>query len=586
MTLSNGAKVIIPAGQTQVEYKAAAQGDDVFKDGSSLTVGITDATVTGKTFENLELGGNATVQITDTISEVVATLSADKTTVSEGGQITYTVTLTNAQGLSVTGHNGLTFTLTDGTKVTIPAGSATGTAIINAPDDVFVGGQATISNKITGVSGADNFEKLTLGQNEVKTSVTDEPGSGTPGTGNQGDKVSVTIVGNGDVNEAQQPSFTVKVSQKLDQDLTVTLSNGAKVVIPAGQTQVEYKAPVQGDDVFKDGGPLTVGITDASVVGKTFENLELGGSATVQITDTISEVVATLSADKTTVAEGGQFTYTVTLTNAQGLSVTGHNGLTFTLTDGTKVTIPAGSATGTVTITAKDDVFVGGQPSIVNKIESVTGGGNFEKLTLGNNTLTTTVTDEPGSGTPGTGNQGDKVSVTIVGNGDVNEAQQPSFTVKVSQKLDQDLTVTLSNGAKVVIPAGQTQVEYKAAAQGDDVFKDGSSLTVGVTDATVTGKTFENLELGGNATVQITDTISEVVATLSADKSTVSEGGQITYTVTLTNAQGLSVTGHNGLTFTLTDGTKVTIPAGSASGTFTINAPDDVFVGGQPTISN
>ncbi|MDT3717882.1 hypothetical protein ROW34_28575, partial [Pseudomonas soli] len=72
-------------------------------------------------------------------------------------------------------------------------------------------------------------------------------------------------VGNGDVNEAQQPSFTVKVSQKLDQDLTVTLSNGAKVVIPAGQTQVEYKAPIQGDDVFKDGGPLTVGISDASV---------------------------------------------------------------------------------------------------------------------------------------------------------------------------------------------------------------------------------------------------------------------------------------------------------------------------------
>ena len=586
VTLSNGDKVVITAGQTEATYKAAAQGDDVFKDGSSLTVGITDATVTGKTFENLELGGSATVQITDTVSEVVATLTADKTTVSEGGQVTYTVTLTNAQGLSVTGHNGLTFTLSDGTKVTVPAGSATGTATITAPDDVFVGGQATISNKLVNVSGADNFEKLTMGQGEVQTSVTDEPGSGTPGTGNQGDKVSVTIVGNGDVNEAQQPSFTVKVSQKLDQDLTVTLSNGAKVTIPAGQTQVEYKAAAQGDDVFKDGGSLTVGVTDAQVVGKTFENLELGGSATVQITDTVSEVVATLTADKTTVSEGGQVTYTVTLTNAQGLSVTGHNGLTFTLTDGTKVTIPAGSASGTFTITAKDDVFVGGQPSIVNKIESVSGADNFEKLTLGSNTVTTSVTDEPGSGTPGTGNQGDKVSVTIVGNGDVNEAQQPSFTVKVSQKLDQDLTVTLSNGAKVTIPAGQTQVEYKAAAQGDDVFKDGSSLTVGITDATVTGKTFENLELGGNATVQITDTISEVVATLTADKTTVSEGGQVTYTVTLTNAQGLSVTGHNGLTFTLSDGTKVTIPAGSASGTFTITAADDVFVGGQPTISN
>ncbi|WP_338394823.1 immunoglobulin-like domain-containing protein, partial [Pseudomonas mosselii] len=199
VTLSNGDKVVIPAGQTEAEYKAKAQGDDVFKDGDTLTVGITDAAVDGKAFENLELGGNASVQITDTISEVVATLTADKTTVTEGGQITYTVTLTNAQGLPVNGHNGLTFTLTDGTKVTIPAGSASGTFTITAPDDVFVGGQPTITNKLESVTGADNFEKLTLGQDEVKTSVTDEPGTGTPGTDNQGDKVTVTIVGKGDV---------------------------------------------------------------------------------------------------------------------------------------------------------------------------------------------------------------------------------------------------------------------------------------------------------------------------------------------------------------------------------------------------
>ncbi|MDH0647106.1 retention module-containing protein, partial [Pseudomonas sp. GD03867] len=586
VTLSNGDKVVIPAGQTETEYKAKAQGDDVFKDGDTLTVGITDAAVDGKAFENLELGGDASVQITDTISEVVATLSADKTTVTEGGQITYTVTLTNAQGLAVNGHNGLTFTLTDGTKVTIPAGSASGTFTITAPDDVFVGGQPSIVNKIESVVGDDNFEKLTLGKDEVKTEVTDEPGTGTPGTDNEGDKVTVTIVGKGGVTEDQQPAFTVKVSQKLDHDLTVTLSNGDKVIIPAGQTETEYKAKAQGDDVFKDGDTLTVGITDAAVDGKTFENLEFGGDASVQITDTISEVVATLSADKTTVSEGGQITYTVTLTNAQGLAVNGHNGLTFTLTDGTKVTIPAGSASGTFTITAPDDVFVGGQPSIVNKIESVVGDDNFEKLTLGDNTITTTVTDEPGTGTPGTDNEGDKVTVTIVGKGGVTEDQQPAFTVKVSQKLDHDLTVTLSNGDKVVIPAGQTETEYKAKAQGDDVFKDGDTLTVGITDAAVDGKTFENLELGGDASVQITDTISEVVATLSADKTTVSEGGQITYTVTLTNAQGLAVNGHNGLTFTLTDGTKVTIPAGSASGTFTITAPDDVFVGGQPSIVN
>ncbi|MDH1988288.1 immunoglobulin-like domain-containing protein, partial [Pseudomonas sp. GD03689] len=511
--------------QTQVEYKAAAQGDDVFKDGSSLTVGITDATVTGKTFENLELGGNATVQITDTISEVVATLSADKTTVTEGGQVTYTVTLTNAQGLSVTGHNGLTFTLSDGTKVTIPAGSASGTVTITAKDDVFVGGQPSIVNKIEGVTGADNFEKLTLGKNTLTTTVTDEPGSGTgTGTGNQGDKVSVTIVGNGGVTEDQQPAFTVKVSQKLDHDLTVTLSNGAKVVIPAGQTQVEYKAAAQGDDVFKDGSSLTVGITDATVTGKTFENLELGGNATVQITDTISEVVATLSADKTTVSEGGQVTYTVTLTNAQGLSVTGHNGLTFTLSDGTKVTIPAGSASGTVTITAKDDVYVGGQPSIVNKIESVSGGDNFEKLTLGKDTLTTTVTDEPSG-------QGDLTTVGISGDTSVTEGDTAHYTLTLSNPSKSEVTITLTYSGTatdgqdftgvvtVKIPAGSTGTNFDIKTIDDKLVEGSENFTVKISGAT--GGGFENLQVDSGKS-SVTTTI------IDNDHAPVSTGGAVT----------------------------------------------------------
>ncbi|WP_339548911.1 immunoglobulin-like domain-containing protein, partial [Pseudomonas sp. RA_35y_Pfl2_P32] len=80
-------------------YELAAQGDDVYKDGQVVEVGIDNATVDGKSFENLVLGDKAQVTIGDTISEVVATLSVDKTTVTEGGSVTYTVTLTNAAGL-------------------------------------------------------------------------------------------------------------------------------------------------------------------------------------------------------------------------------------------------------------------------------------------------------------------------------------------------------------------------------------------------------------------------------------------------------------------------------------------------------
>ncbi|MFM5404882.1 immunoglobulin-like domain-containing protein, partial [Aeromonas veronii] len=209
----------------------------------------------------------------------------------------------------------------------------------------------------------------------VTTKVTDEPNG-------EGDKVSVTIESNGNVTEAQQPVFTIKVSQVLDRDLTVTLSDGKSVTIAAGQTSVTYSPAAQGDDVFKDGETLTVGIDSATVVGKTFENLELGGDATVTISDTKSEVVATLSADKPTVSEGDKVTYTVTLTSKDGLPVSGHNGLSFTLSNGQTITIAAGQTSGSVTVTAGDDVYTGGQADLSAKLTGVSGDDSFEKLTL------------------------------------------------------------------------------------------------------------------------------------------------------------------------------------------------------------
>ncbi|MFM5585370.1 immunoglobulin-like domain-containing protein, partial [Aeromonas veronii] len=175
VTLSNGDSVVIPKGETSVPYSPAAQGDDVFKDGETLTVGLSDATVAGKSFENLELGGNATVTISDTENEVVATLSADKSTVSEGGEVTYTVTLTNKDGLPVSGHKGLSFTLSNGQSITIAAGQTSGSVKLTAGDDVYSGGQKDLNVKLTGVSGGDDFEKLTLGKETVTTTVTDEP---------------------------------------------------------------------------------------------------------------------------------------------------------------------------------------------------------------------------------------------------------------------------------------------------------------------------------------------------------------------------------------------------------------------------
>ncbi|MFM9550629.1 immunoglobulin-like domain-containing protein, partial [Pseudomonas monachiensis] len=358
--------------------------NDVYNNGSTVSTTITGTT--GGNFENLVPNTTpAVTTITDSVDTTGLTLTATGN-ITEGGQITYTATLSNPAGTP------MSVTLSNGSVITIEAGQTSGSVNVpTAANDVYVNG-STVSTTITGTTGG-NFENLVLNNTPAVTTVSDV-----------NDTVTVTIESAGPVLENQAPTFTIKLDQKLDHDLTVTLSNGQTVVIAAGATQVGYALPAQGDDVYKDGGSASLGIADASVAGKTFENLVISGPASVAINDTVSEVIATLTADKSTVAEGGSVTYTVTLTNAAGLPLNNHGELTFTLSDGTKVTVPANGTSGSATITAADDVFSGGQAPIVNKLESVTGADNFEKLTLSQTAVDTTVTDEPSG-------QGDKVTV-------------------------------------------------------------------------------------------------------------------------------------------------------------------------------
>ncbi|WP_235200301.1 retention module-containing protein [Pseudomonas monteilii] len=566
VTLSNGQTITVEAGKTQGSVDFQTPANDVYNNGSTVSVTIENAT--GGNFEQLTPNPTpAQTTINDSVDTTTATLTASPS-VTEGGVITYTVTLSNPAQTPVT------VTLSNGQTITVEAGKTQGSVDFQTPaNDVYNNG-STVSVTIENATGG-NFEQLTPNPTPASTVINDSI-----------DTVTVSIVSNGNVTEDQQPSFTVKVSQALDRPLTVTLSNGDTVTIEAGKTEVEYKTPVQGDDVYNDAGSITLGVTGATVAGATFENLALGGPATVEISDTISEVVAKLTATPS-VTEGGEITYTITLTNKDGLPINNHGALTFTLSDGkTVITVPANGTTGSITVTAPDNVYTGANDPVIKSIASVDGAdvGKFEQLTLDKTPVSTTVTDEPG--TPG--NEGDLVLVTITADQpSVAENVKPTFTVHINQPLDHDLVVTLSNNAQVTIKAGDTSAPYTHDAQGDDVYNDAGSISLGINSAVdATGATFENLQLGGNASVQVTDTTDEVVAKLTATPS-VTEGGEITYTITLTNKDGLPINNHGALTFTLSDGkTVITVPANGTTGSTTVTAPDNVYVGTNPAVVN
>ncbi|MFV3292739.1 retention module-containing protein, partial [Pseudomonas sp. NY11955] len=553
ITLSNGQTITVEAGKTQGSVDFQTPANDVYNNGSTVSVTIENAT--GGNFEQLTPNPTpAQTTINDSVDTTTATLTANPS-VTEGGVITYTVTLSNPAQTPVT------VTLSNGQTITVEAGKTQGSVDFQTPaNDVYNNG-STVSVTIETATGG-NFEQLTPNPTPASTVINDSI-----------DTVTVSIVSNGNVTEDQQPSFTVKVSQALDRPLTVTLSNGDTVTIEAGKTEVEYKTPAQGDDVYHDAGAITLSVTDATVPGATFEKLALGGPATVEISDTISEVVAKLTATPS-VTEGGEITYTITLTNKDGLPINNHGALTFTLSDGkTVITVPANGTTGSITVTAPDNVYVGSNPPVVQSIATVAGAdvGKFEQLTLDKTPVSTTVTDEPGTpGNPGGSNEGDLVRVTITADQEsVAENVKPTFTVHINTALAHDLVVTLSNNAQVTIKAGETSASYEHAAQGDDVYLDSGEITLGIKSAVdIDGRTFENLQLGGDASVQVTDTLDEVVAKLTATPS-VTEGGEITYTITLTNKDGLPINNHSELYFKLTDGTTVVVAANSTTGSAT-----------------
>ncbi|WP_042955991.1 immunoglobulin-like domain-containing protein, partial [Pseudomonas sp. G5(2012)] len=432
-----------------------------------------------------------------------------------------TVTLSNADGLPVNNHGGLTFTLKDGTVINVAANQTSGSTSVPVPDNLYVDQPVVIDNQLTGVSGSNNYENLVLGSDKTSVTISDEANGAS-------NKVSVGITANGDVVEGHAPTFTVSINRALADDFTVTLSNGKSVVITAGQTSAIYTGDTNAEDVYKDPTSETLHITGAEVAGKSFENLVISGAdATVNTTDTTNDVVAKLTVDNSSVSEGGQITYTVTLSNAAGLPVNNHGGLSFTLTDGTVINIAANQTSGSTSVPVADNLYVDQPVTVVNQLQSVSGSNNYENLVLGSDKTSVTISDEVNGA-------GNKVTVALSANGDVVEGNAPSFTVSINRVLADDFTVTLSNGKSVVITAGQTSAIYTGDTNAEDVYQDPSSLTLNVTGASVAGKTFENLVIDNTAaTVKTTDTINEVTAKLTVDSTSVSEGGQITYTVTL-----------------------------------------------------
>ncbi|BAQ71827.1 large adhesive protein [Pseudomonas sp. Os17] len=535
VTLSNGAVITIAAGATSGTVTVAAPADDVYKDAGKVEATITKAE--GGNFEKLVPSTTpAVTDVTDTIDNSTVTLKATPSA-AEGGNVTYTATVT----APVTG-SPVIVTLANGEKITIPVGETTGSVSISAPNDVLVG-HTPLTNSITNVSGG-NYENLVADKTPVSTTVTDTV-----------DTTNLSLAATPSVAEGGSIVYTATLSNAAGTPVTVTLSNGAVITIAAGATSGTVTVAAPADDVYKDAGKVEATITKAE--GGNFEKLVPSTTpAVTDVTDTIDNSTVTLKATPSA-AEGGNVTYTATVT----APVTG-SPVVVTLANGEKITIPVGETTGSVSITAPNDVLVGHTP-LTNSITNVSGG-NYENLVADKSPVSTTVTDTV-----------DTTNLSLSATGTVAEGGQITYTATLSNAAGTPVTVTLSNGAVITIAAGATSGKVTVAAPADDVYKDAGKVEATITKAE--GGNFEKLVPSTTpAVTDVTDTIDNSTVTLKATPSA-AEGGNVTYTATVT----APVTGSP-VVVTLANGEKITIPVGETTGSVSITAPNDVLVGHTP----
>ncbi|MGX9382091.1 LapA family giant adhesin [Pseudomonas sp. JQ36] len=538
VTLSNGSTITIEAGQTTGTVNVPTAPNDVYNNGSTVSTTITGAT--GGNFENLVPNTTPVVtNIVDSRDTTGLTLTATGSVV-EGGQITYTATLTNPAQTPVT------VTLSNGSTITIEAGQTTGTVNVpTAPNDVYNNG-GTVSTTITGATGG-NFENLVPNTTPATTTVTDSI-----------DTTNLSLSATGTVAEGGSIVYTATLTNPAGTPVTVTLSNGSVITIDAGKTTGTVTVPAPADDVYKDAGQVEVSITGTT--GGNFENLVPSTvPAVTEVTDTIDTSTVKLTADPS-VAEGGTVTYTATV----GAPVTG-SPVTVTLANGQIITIEVGKTTGTVTTTAPNDALTG-NPPLTNAITNVSGG-NYENLVADQTPVSTTVTDTV-----------DTTNLSLSATGTVAEGGSIVYTATLTNAAGSPVTVTLSNGAVITIEAGKTTGTVTVPAPADDVYKDAGKVEVTINGAT--GGNFENLVPSTvPAVTEVTDTIDTSTVKLSADTS-VAEGGTVTYTATV----GAPVTGSP-VVVTLANGQSITIEVGKTTGTVTTTAPNDVL-NGQAPLSN
>ena len=524
-----------------------------------------------------------TITIEDDDATPTVTLALTPATINESGATNASTVMATMDGLSsepvtltvsatpVTPAVAADFTLSDDTRLTIPALSqtSTGSATLTAVDN-----DVDAANKTVMVSATASGGNGVAAPASRTLTITDDDTRGITVT-----KTTLTLSEEDDttsmsVSEHQDTYNVVLTSEPAGGTVTISVESGDKTIAgvsPAslvfGATDwntpktVTVTAVADTADNPMDRRIATITHT-VSAAGSDYAD-ETARGVTVTVND--DDGAPTLSINNPTVTEGDSATaalsFTVRLTPASGRQVTvaygdqgtgtARAGTDYTALAAGTLTFAPGDTSKTVAVTVTGDVIDEPDETVVVRLSSPANA----TLTGGETTLDGTGTIEDNDPTP-TLSVADAAGVT---EGDVATPDPPNnmtFTVQLSAASGRLVTVpytlggiatagadyTAPNPLSVTIAPGSTEANITIPVKGDHV--DEGNETVTVTLGTPTHATVSTAEDAGTATGTITDDDERgITVSAAVDGVTVAEAddpetmedaeNEATYTVVL-----------------------------------------------------
>ena len=581
-TAQTNRTLTIPAGATTGTIAVPTANDTIDEDDETFRLTLsspTNATLADAT---------ATGTITD---DDDATLSVNDVSGSEGGTLTFTVTLSVASEDTV----GVTWTasaggVSDTADTGDLAGPLTGTLTFSPGD---ISKTFTVSTAEDTTDEADETFTVTL-SGPTNATLGDATGTGTIADDDGAPSLSVADAA---AAEGSDVSFTVTLSAASGKTVTVlydtsrpggttaeaadfTAQTNRTLTIPAGATTGTIAVPTANDTIDED--DETFRLTLSSPTNATLAD----ATATGTITD---DDDATLSVNDVSGSEGGTLTFTVTLSvasedtvgvtwtaSAGGVSDTADTGDLAGPLTGT-LTFSPGDISKTFTVSTAEDTTDEADETFTVTLSGPTNA------TLGDATGTGTIADDDGAPSLSVADaaaaEGSDVSFTVT----LSPASGKTVTVRYDTSRPGGTTAeaadfTAQTNRTLTIPAGATTGTIAVPTANDTIDEDDETFRLTLsspTNATLADAT---------ATATITD---DDDATLSVNDVSGSEGGTLTFTVTLSvasedtvgvtwtaSAGGVSDTADTGDLAGPLTGT-LTFSPGDTSKTFTVSTAED-----------